>query len=157
MLYKIYIQWNIKEKEIKINLLTSISPIGPISLWESFQYTHCSNLWKLSQYTQLIALSLSHVVFKYFFFIVFDFLAFMFYVMNLKTKFQFIQVFWVWFEVFFTKLCFICICMNLYAIYEFVKLEGSSDLCYDPSILDLVTRPRSWIGSRLWLPCPSPN
>jgi hypothetical protein len=70
-LYKIYIQWNIKEKEIKLNLLTSISPIGPISLWESFQYIHCSNLWKLSQYTQLIALSLSHVVFKYFFFLLF--------------------------------------------------------------------------------------
>ena len=47
--------------------------------------------------------------------------------------------------------------MNIYEficnIYEFLNLVGSYDPCYDPPIHDLMGPTRSYLGSRVCLPC----
>jgi len=43
--------------------------------------------------------------------------------------------------------------MNLYVIYEFLNLVGSYEPCYDPPIHDLMGPTRSYLGSRVCLPC----
>jgi hypothetical protein len=47
--------------------------------------------------------------------------------------------------------------MNMYEficnIYEFLNLVGSYDPCYDPPIHDLIGVIRSYLGSRVCLPC----